>query len=89
MKPGQSAIVDFPGHPWHGKRVRVDSVQPAFNLAHDGDEPILGPVIFVQRKRTDEPVGFPLERLQGTAENAQLRIEERPDAGDRQGGLLL
>ena len=34
MKPGDTATVHLPGHRLHGKRVTIERVEPAFNLAH-------------------------------------------------------
>lgn len=89
MKAGQSAAVDFPGHPWHGKRVEVVSIEFEFNIAPDGAEPYLAPVVFIRRKSDGEPIGIAMERLAGTAENARLRTEERAANETGQGELLL
>lgn len=88
MLTGKTVLVDFPSHPWHGKKCQVVADEELFDIAPEGGDPYPCRTIFIRRTTKDEPIGFPLERLAGTAENARLREEEAEDDG-RQGELLL
>ncbi len=34
MIAGELAVVDFPGHGLHNQRVRIDRIEPEFDIAH-------------------------------------------------------
>lgn len=86
MKAGDVVRVDFPGHVAHGQRVRVVEIDPAFNLAPEGAEPVYAEIIFIKHPSWAEPAGVGRRLLSGTIENAELR-DIRDDG--RQGALLL
>lgn len=57
------ATVNFPGHALHGKRVQIERVDPAFNLAPDDTAPVLAEVVFVSHPSVPQPIGLGRERL--------------------------
>lgn len=64
MKPGDTATVNFPGNALHGKRVTIDSIFPAFDIAHpECPERMLVEMIFVAHPSLPQPVGIGRERL--------------------------
>ena len=82
MNPGDLAMIDFPGHVLHGARVRIERIEPKFDLAHeDCDERMFAEVVFYSRPGLPGVWGIGRERLAGTPENARLREAEAEDGG--------
>lgn len=89
IAPGDTAVIDFPGHELHGQRVRIERIEPEFDIAPEGsDEPCIVEMIFYSRPSLHGIWGIGRERIGGTVENARLRQFERDDDGV-QGELLL
>lgn len=88
MQIGDVVRIDFPGHGNHGSRVTVIRIDPAFNLAPEGEEPVLAEVIFVRHPSWPEAVGVGRDVIGGTIENAARMKDERGE-DDTQGSLLL
>ena len=82
MKPGDLAVIDFPAHRLHGQRVRIERIEPEFDIAHeDSPERMIVEMIFVRHGSVPEAFGIGPERLAGTAQNARLREFEAEDGG--------
>ncbi len=89
MKQGDIVLIDFPGHPLHNARVRIERIEPAFDLAPEGaKEPFLAEMVFYSHPSLRGVWGISRERIGGTVENARLRQVEREDGG-AQGELFL
>lgn len=89
VTPGDIVMVDHPGNPLHGQRVRVVRIDPEMNIAHPAcPEQMIVEMIFIDHPTLPEPVGIGTERLAGTPQNARMRVLERDDDG-AQGELLL
>ncbi len=53
MRVGDIVAIDFSGHVLHGKRVRVEAIEPEFDIAHpDCDRRMIVEMIFVSDGRT-------------------------------------
>lgn len=89
MSPGDIVRIDFPGHNNHGSRVTVIRIDPAFNLAPEGEEPQLAEVVFVKHPSWPEAVGVGRDVIGGTIENAARLRDERGEDDTAQGSLLL
>lgn len=91
LTPGDMVLVDFPGSPLDNRRVEVVKFIPDFNLAPDGVEPLVGPLVIVRRSPKAEPIGLGLEHINGTTEASRRRLRDAEDEGDdtRQQELML
>lgn len=88
MQPGDVVRIDFPGHENHGARVTVIKIDPVFNLAPEGEEPILAEVIFVRHPSWPDAVGVGRHLIGATIENAARLRDDRGEAR-QQGELVL
>ena len=89
MSPGDLVAIDFPAHRLHGQRVRIERIEPEFDIAHpDCPERMIVEMIFVRHGSLPEAFGIGPERLAGTSQNAKLREFEAEDGG-AQGEMML
>jgi hypothetical protein len=59
MKPGDTAIVAFPGNGLHGKRVRIERAPEAVDIAHpDCAERLVCMLAFISHPSLPQPVGI-------------------------------
>ena len=91
LNPGDIVLVDCLHHPWHNRRVEVVEYIPDFNIAPDGVEPLVGPLVMVRLTRKLEPIGLGLSHIAGTVEAMNRRQWDARDTGEdgRQQELTL
>lgn len=59
MKAGDTVKVNFPGHALHGKRVKIEHIDPRVNLyPDDSDKVMLVEIIFVSHPSIPEVIGM-------------------------------
>jgi len=64
LNPGDTVVVNFPGNGLHGKRVRVERIDPALDLAHpDCPERLLCEMLWVSHPTLAWTIGLSRERI--------------------------
>jgi hypothetical protein len=64
LSPGDTVTVNFPGNGLHGKRVRVERIDPALDLAHpDCPERLLCEMLWVSHPTLPWTIGLSRERI--------------------------
>jgi hypothetical protein len=71
MIPGDTAVVNFAGNPLHGKRVRIERIDPAMDIAHpDCAERLICPMAFISHPSLPQPVGINAGQLRDIRQGA-------------------